>query len=178
VCALLIGTLHLAQAQTQFDMAQAPLSGSAHEPALNSKQAPLWWAVSNKHLDKMRGGFDLGQGLLVSFGITRATYINQDLVTSMTLQLGNLNKLTALQVQRLSQQINLQPQVIQNGAGNVVDSGAMSLPLGTYLQNTLNNQVLRTQTVIDINTNGLGMLKNANFQTMMQEAIINALGRR
>ena len=162
VMALLMGSLNVGHAETP----------------LNMSEAPLWLSVSNQRLDKMRGGFDLGLGLLVSFGITRATYINQELVTRMTLQLGDISKLTALQAQRLGQQINLPPQVIQNGSGNVVDSGAMSLPLGTYVQNTLNNQTLRTQTVIDINTNGLGMMKNFNFQAMMQEAITNAITRR
>ena len=161
-CALLFGSVSLARAET----------------LLVPDETPVWLTVSNQRLDNMRGGFDLGLGLLVSFGISRATYINQELVTSMTLQLGDISKLTALQAQRLSQQINLPPQVIQNGGGNLVESGAMNLPLGTYLQNTLNNQVLRTQTVIDINTNGLGMMKNFNFQSMMQEAITNALTRR
>jgi hypothetical protein len=32
--------------------------------------------------------------------------------------------------------------------------------------------------VIDIQTNGLGMMKNFNFQAMMQEAIANAVTRR
>ena len=162
LCALLFGTASLAQADASLDTAEDR----------------AWMTVSNKRLDEMRGGFDLGLGLLVSFGISRATYINQELVTTMTLQLGDLSKLTASQAQRLSQQINLQPQVIQNGSGNVVEAGAANLPLGTYLQNTLNNQVLRTQTVIDINTNGLGLLRNFNFQGMMQDAITNALGRR
>jgi hypothetical protein len=161
-CALLVGSMTLAHAETPLD----------------KDEAPVWLTVSNQQLDKMRGGFDLGLGLLVSFGITRATYINQELVTSMTFQLGNISKLTALQAQRLSQQINLAPQVIQNGVGNLVESGVMNLPLGTYLQNTLDNQVLRTQTVIDIQTNGLGMMKNFNFQAMMQEAIANAVTRR
>ena len=162
LCALLMGTASLAQTDT----------------SLNMSEAPAWLTVSNKSLDKMRGGFDLGLGLMVSFGISRATYINQELVTNLTLQLGDLSKLTASQAQRLTQQINTQPQVIQSGSGNVVDSGALNLPLGTYVQNTLNNQVLRNQTVIDITTNGLSMLKNSNFQSMMQEALTNALGRR
>lgn len=162
LCALLFGTASLAQADASLE----PVEDRA------------WMSVSNKRLEDMRGGFDLGLGLLVSFGISRSTYINQQLVTTLTLQLGDLSKLTAAQAQRLSQQINLQPQVIQNGSGNVLESGAANLPLGTYLQNTLNNQVLRTQTVIDINTNGLGMLRNFNFQGMMQDAITNALGRR
>ena len=159
---LLLGAASMAQADT----------------SLNMTEEPAWLTVSNKRLDKMRGGFDLGLGMMVSFGISRATYVNQELVTSLTLQLGNLSKLTAQQAQNLSQQINMQPQVIQNGSGNVVDSGALNLPLGTYVQNTLNNQVLRTQTVIDITTNGLSMLKNSNFQTTVQDAITNALGRR
>jgi hypothetical protein len=160
--ALLIGTASLAQA----------------EASLEKAEEHAWLTVSNKSLDKMRGGFDLGLGMMVSFGITRTTYINQELVTTLTLQLGDLSKLNAQQAQRLSQQINMQPQVIQNGAGNVVESGVTNLPQGTYVQNTLNNQVLRSQTVIDIATNGIGILKNNNFQSMMQEAITNALGRR
>jgi hypothetical protein len=162
LCALLMGATSLAHAEASLDKAEAP----------------FWMTVSNKRLDKLRGGFDLGLGMVVSFGISRATYINQELVTNMTLQLGDLSKLTASQAKQLGEQINLQPQIVQNGSGNVVDSGAITLPLGTYVQNSLNNQVLRTQTVIDITTNGLGVLKNANFQTMMQEALTNALGRR
>ena len=106
----------------------------------------MWLAASNHTLDHMRGGFDFGAGLFVSFGISRAVYINDQLVTTMSLQLGDITKLTPAQAAALGQQIISQTQVAQNGPGNTVEPGPVIVPLATYIQNTLNNQTIRNQT--------------------------------
>ena len=62
-------------------------------------------AISDNALDRLRGGFDIGGGLMVNFGITRAVYINGDLVTQTTLNFGNLTGLTTAQASQLNEQI-------------------------------------------------------------------------
>ena len=126
----------------------------------------------------MRGGFNLGDGLMVSFGISRVAYINEQLVASTTLQFGDITRLSAQQAARLGQQLMLQPQIVQNGPGNALQEGAVSSPLATVVQNTLSDQLVRTQTVINVSSNGLSALRNMNLQASIQSALNNALGRR
>ena len=138
----------------------------------------VWLAASDRTLDRLRGGFDLGAGLVVSFGISRAVYINDQLVTTTSFQLGDISKFTPAQAAVLSQQISAQTQVVQNGPGNTVAPGALVIPLATYIQNTLNNQTIRAQTVIQGSTNGLGLLRGLNLQATITEAISNAIQNR
>ncbi len=138
----------------------------------------VWLAASSYTLAQQRGGFSLGQGLMVSFGISRAVYINGQLVTSTAFQINDLTRLSAAQVATLAQHIPAQAQVVQNGPGNTVDPGALAAPLTTYIQNTLNDQTLRSQTVIQATSNGLSMVKSLNLQTTLSEAIVNAIRPR
>lgn len=192
-------------------------AGSAHSrrppqlplpepPQQAQAQGAVWLAASERTLDKMRGGFDLGTGLVVSFGISRAVYINGQLITSTSFQIGDLTKLTAPQAAALGQQIATQMQVVQNGPGNTLESGAagtavtgkavttgttgttgiagiagttvQTVPLATLIQNTLNNQTIRNQTVIDVSSNGLSILKTMNLQSTITQAVANAVGNR
>ena len=137
----------------------------------------------------------------MSFGISRAVYINGQLITSTSFQIGDLTRLTAPQATALGQQIATQMQVVQNGPGNTLESGAagtagtvvsaatmgtvgsaattvQAVPLATLIQNTLNNQTIRNQTVIDVSSNGLSMLKNMNLQATISQAVANAVGNR
>lgn len=138
----------------------------------------VWLAASNHTLDLQRGGFSLGQGLMVSFGISRAVYINGQLVTSTAFQINDLTRLSPAQATALAQHIPAQAQLVQNGPGNTVEPGALAAPLTTYIQNTLNDQTLRSQTVIQATSNGLSMVKSLNLQTTLSEAIVNAIRPR
>ena len=64
----------------------------------------------------------------------------------------------------------------QNGPGNTVDTGALTLPLATYIQNTLNNQTIRTETVIQAHTNGAALLRTMNLQATINDAVNRAIG--
>lgn len=138
----------------------------------------LWLAASNKTLDKLRGGFDFGGGLMVSFGISRTVFINGQMVATTSFQVGDMAKLTSAQTEALGQQISTQAQVVQNGPGNRVDTGAGTVPLAIYIQNTLNNQTLRSQTVIDVASNGLNLVKSLNLQSTLNDSINNAIRSR
>ena len=138
----------------------------------------MWLAASNHTLDNLRGGFDVGAGLMVSFGISRALYINGQLVTSTSFQVGDITKLTSAQAEMISQQVFSQAQVVQNGPGNTVDAGAATVPLAMYIQNTLNNQTIRNQTIIQATTSGLSLVKSMNLQATLNESINNAIRNR
>ena len=147
---------------------------------LQPPDASLWLAASDQTLDKLRGGFDLGTGLMVSFGISRAVYVNGQLITSTTFRVGDLTSLTPQQAIVLSQQISTQTQaqVVKNGPGNTMELSIASAPLSTFIQNTLNNQSIRNQTIIDMTSNGMGIAKGLNLQATIDAAIADALGTR
>lgn len=151
--------------------------GQAQEtPPSQADPRPIWWAVGDQKLSQLRGGFDLGSGLFVSFGISRAVYINNQLVTTTAFQTQGLDKLAQVQFAELARQLSAQPQVVQNGPRNTVDTGALTLPLATYIQNTLNNQTIRTETVIQATTNGAALLRHMNLQSTINEAVNQAIG--
>ena len=144
-------------------------------PSAGSRQT--WWAVGDQKLSQLRGGFDLGAGLFVSFGISRAVYINDQLVTTTSFQTNGLDKLAQVQFAELARQLSTQQQVVvQNGPRNTVDTGALTLPLATYIQNTLNNQTIRTETVIQATTNGAALLRNMNLQSTISDAVNQSIG--
>jgi hypothetical protein len=134
-------------------------------------------AVSNQQLDHMRGGFDPGNGLLVSFGISRAVYINGNLVTQTTLDFGHLTDLTAAQAAQLNKQL-ASLNLVQNGPGNTVQAQQGGGNFGTIIQNTLNNQHIVNTTIINATTNSLGMVKNLNTLSTLNEALTGAVGSR
>lgn len=178
LCVLLLATVCQAQTRPARTMKSKPLP-SASQVAQNPGES-IWITASDRTLDKMRGGFDLGAGLMVSFGISRAVYINGQLITSTTFQIGDLTSLTPPQAAALSQQISTQTQaqVVKNGPGNTVELNVGTVPLATYIQNTVNNQTIRSQTIIDVTSNGMGMIKGMNLQATINEAVANAIGTR
>ncbi|MDB5778835.1 MAG: hypothetical protein JWP93_1200 [Polaromonas sp.] len=155
------------------------LAGACQSQSLAPPPEPdVWLAASDHALDQLRGGFDLGPGLVVSFGISRALFINGQLVTSTSFQASDPTRLTPALAEVLSQHTSFQAQVVKNGPGNRVDAGAATVPLATYVQNTLNNQTIRNQTVIEATSSGLSQVKNLNLQTTLNNAINSAVANR
>jgi hypothetical protein len=170
VCVLLLASNGPAHGRSPLQLPQPVQPVQAQET--------VWLAASDRTLSQLRGGFDLGAGLVVSFGISRAVYINGQLITSTSLQVGDLSRLTPTQAATLGQQMPTQTQVVQNGPDNSLAAGALTIPLATYIQNTLNNQTIHSQTVIQATSNGLSMVKNMNLQSTIGQAIANAVGNR
>ncbi len=138
----------------------------------------IWMAVGDRQLDELRGGFDAGAGLMVSFGITRAVYINGELITQTTLNFGRISELTPAQAAQLNRQMATL-NLVQTGPGNVVDPAvAASANGGTIIQNTLNNQHIVNQTVINASSNALGMVKSMNMQGTLADALARAASAR
>jgi hypothetical protein len=184
--AIFIVSLVLLTTVCQAQSDAAP--GSAPAPAPGRS---IWLAASDQTLDQMRGGFDLGSGLLVSFGISRALSINGQLITSTSLNLGELARLTPMQAAALGQQMAAQTQVVQNGSGNTFTptgpaaapaslpaASPVTLPMATVIQNTLNHQTIRNLTIIEATSNAMGLVKGLNLRATIDDAISNALANR
>ncbi len=171
--------------------------GSLASPALAAPPTEdrVWLAVADQTLDGLRGGFSMGDGLMVSFGISRAVFINGALITETSFNVGRVADLTPAQATQLSQKLETL-SLVQNGPGNSFASGPSSTTTssptatgptvtaiagsatGTLIQNSLNNQQIRYQTIINASSNGLGMVRSVNLHSTLADAIQQSIGQR
>lgn len=134
-------------------------------------------ALSGDKLDEVRGGFVTDAGLQVSFGIERAIYLNGNLVTTTSLNVTELGKVSTGQVQ-LGTPSAGGVTLIQSGAGNTFLPGTISpSAVGTVIQNTLDNQKIQTITRIDAAVTAAGAVRALNLQSSLRGAITNSLRR-
>ncbi|WP_326942241.1 hypothetical protein [Actimicrobium sp. GrIS 1.19] len=158
----------VAPAETPVVTAQAAAASSGDE----------WLTLNNRALDAIRGGFDVGNGLIVTFGIARAVYINGNLVTTTALNIGDLSKVTPEQAMAFNRQATAL-NLVQNGPGNTFQPGAGSVNSPTtVIQNTLSNQNIRSQTIINATSNALGMVKGLNTMSTLRDALSNSVGAK
>jgi len=139
-----------------------------------------WRAVDASELDAARGGFQLPSGLAVGLGIERSVAVNGELVTQTRFAIADVRNLTAQQA-AVARDAMSSLQLVQNGRATSVDplspsmAGA-ALPPGlgaTIVQNSLDNQRIQSQTVIDASVNSLDGYKSLNFSS----SVLNALAR-
>jgi hypothetical protein len=84
---------------------------------------------------------------------------------AIALQIGRALQGTERSQVLIIPQTDLQAQVIQNGQGHAVQT--LGLPRATVIQNSLNNQWPRSQTVIHVSRNGLDALRHLNLQNTL-----------
>ena len=141
-------------------------------------QPAEWVAASDENLSNMRGGFDAGSGLTVSFGIVRTVSINGDLVNKTSFTLPDMSKITSEQA-RIASAAIAEAGIVQNGPGNFVDTNVKSqLSSGTIIPNTLNAQKIQTLTVVNTGVNSLGLFKAINTQSILKDALLDSIGVR
>jgi hypothetical protein len=170
--------------------AHAAQAAQATESAKSTRPNPFGSdrvAVVESALDRVRGGF-VTPGLNISFGIERAVYINGALVTTTSLNISDLGRVTSSVDSK-----NLTPgslALIQSGAGNSVAGGAFSSvagavagaglnanAMGTVVQNTLDGQKIQNVTVVNAAANSLGVLRDLSLQNTLRNALIDSLRR-
>lgn len=132
-------------------------------------------AVAESSLDRVRGGFAV-DGLNISFGIERAVYVNGALVTTTSLNISDLGRVTA---GRGTTSFSVGSMgLIQSGANNVVNIGAFSsTTAGTVIQNTLDGQKIQNVTVINATANSLNVFRGLNLGSSLRSAVIESLRR-
>ncbi len=143
-----------------------------HSTAL--AQESDWIAVDNAELERQRGGFDGGTGLLVAFGVERAVSVNGDVVRSTSFHIPDVARMNAEQA-RLAAAALSTVDLIQVGPNNHFQPDLMG-GSGLVIQNSLNDQLIRSQTVINASVNSMALLNAVNVQTALSEALANALG--
>jgi hypothetical protein len=97
-----------------------PGSGAGNVGAQERPDVPgLGQPASDASLDHVRGGFDVGSGLVASFGLQEETYINGLLVTSTSINIPDIGKITQQQAAALASALG-GLNLVQNGSGNSV----------------------------------------------------------
>jgi hypothetical protein len=129
-----------------------PLMGVDHGQALAAELGDILQqlvAVDQEVLDEMRGGIDLGEDYTIAIGITRTTSVNGIEQFSSAMYMNDL----AYTVGSGVAQAAPDPVIIQNGDGNFIAMdtlSAMSPAITTIIQNTLDNQAIANETVLDV----------------------------
>lgn len=142
-------------------------TNAQEEPRLDSD----WVALAPKTLDTMRGGLVLPSGMLLSFGIERAVYLNGQLVATTNFNVPDISRITPEQAHGLSGVQDT--MLVQVGEGNTfVPNGAG----GIVIQNTLDNQDIRALTTLNISASTLGLFQDLNANAALQDALITAPG--
>lgn len=138
--------------------------------------AETWPTVSDRQLDGMRGGFDLGHGLLASFGIDRLVYVNGNLASSISVNVPDIARITPAQASALAAAVGT-VNVVQNGPGNSFDPATLDHAMAaTVIQNSLDAQHIRSLTTINAAVNTLDEFRSINFSNSLQSALVRSLG--
>jgi len=162
----------------------APAPAAAPAAALESVVSGIptsdaiagWTPVGEDTLDTTRGGFDVGNGLVASFGIDRAVYVNGNLVTSTSFNVPDIGHMTTQQAQAMQTALST-VQVTQIGPNNTFDPAALGPNTGaTVIQNTLDNQHIQSITTINTSVNSLNAFRQGALQEALQQAQLQSLG--
>lgn len=138
--------------------------------------ATQWTAVSPTVLDSARGGFTVGPGLVLSFGLERLVALNGVVVARTSLQLTDIGGLTAEQVRQTREALSA-VKLIQAGRDNIFVQPASGPMAGaTVIQNSLDGQVIRSQTVITASVNSLALLQALRLERSITEALAGSAG--
>ena len=187
-----------AQADQAAQAAQAAQANQADQTAPATRANPFGGrrvAVLDHALDRVRGGF-VTSNLNIAFGIERAVYINGALVTTTSLNISDVGRVTTNTNTNIGAGAESKPvspstlALIQSGAGNSVAGGAFSVgaaagasmglsanAIGTVVQNTLDGQKIQNVTVINATANSLGVLRGLNLQNALRSSLIDSLRR-
>ncbi|MFD2365830.1 hypothetical protein [Pseudoduganella sp. GCM10020061] len=133
-----------------------------------------WEAVDGAALDGMRGGFTDTRGLVVSLGVERLVSINGELVASTRFELPNAGSVAGDAAHAARDALN-SGGLIQNGPGNIAPVFSPDMLGATVIQNTLNDQTIRSQTIINASVNSATLMQSLNFNDSVGQAIRDAV---
>ncbi|HSD38910.1 MAG TPA: hypothetical protein VLC92_15465 [Rhodocyclaceae bacterium] len=152
---------------------------NAAEPAGNDSASRVGAAalfgkarvISEEKLDSMRGGFETPAGLVVSFGIERAVYVNGELTNVVSTSVPDLARAMAdngAMASKLGEAVS----IVQNGTGNFANLGpASSSAYALVIQNSLDGQNLQVVTTVDATVNSYQMMRSELLQQRIADAM-------
>lgn len=163
---------------TQAERVLETLAAVLPERRDERKREPMGdgWLVLDEHkLDEARGGFITDTGVRIAFGVERAVYLNGTLVTTTTLNVSELGNVSAGHSGTGASGTG-NVLLLQNGQGNTFSTAAASnSTFGTVIQNTLNDQNIKSITTINATVNSLQVLRGMNLQSALRSAITGSL---
>lgn len=155
-----------------FTALLAMASAGVHAGEGRAPLGPEWVKMPLERLDRMRGGFELPSGLVLSFGIERLVYIDGNLVAQASVRIPDVSAITPQQARELAQM--KQGLVVQVGEGNTfAPAGVVD---GVVIQNTVDGRAISALTTIDVGVGTLGMFQNLNAGAALQDALNRAPG--
>lgn len=131
-----------------------------------------WRPVDPARLAQMRGGFQMPSGLMLSFGIERVVYLNGELTARIAVHVPDVARITPEQAQALAD-FN-RGLVVRIGDGNRFDPARAGG--GLVIQNTLDDQDIRTLTRIEVGVDTLNAYQGLNAGTALTDVLIRAPG--
>lgn len=150
---------------TSLALLCASLAGAG--PAQDMMAAP---AVADAELAASRGGFFGQDGLLVSFGIERAVYVNGVLSASSSF---NFSSAGASKSGAGTTLVQIGPE-----GSNLFHAaqGTGSLPGGlAVIQNTLDRQVISNHLAINAQLANMSVFRDISLQSALRQQMINAV---
>lgn len=155
-----------------------PAGAQAHASASAALDTSAWAPVDEAQLARTRGGFSTPGGLQMSLGIERLVSINGNTVASTQFDIADLNHMSEAQIRQTGDALS-SVKLIQNGGENIYQTGDAARAIGgVVIQNTLNDQLIRSQTLISSTVNSASLLKTLNFQGSLSDALTRAAGTR
>lgn len=130
---------------------------------------PLHTPVDSATLAAVRGGFASSDATTsLSLSIRQSVYLNDALMATSAIQVTQDGT-------QLSAQATL-PALVQVGPGNTAPPGFASVGAASALiQNSLDNQKIRSVTAIDVSAQILGAYRGMNLQSMLNGALTASL---
>lgn len=132
--------------------------------------------ATDSELEIIRGGFVSNDGLEITFGIEKTVFVNGVLQAINTLNIQDWN---SKQSQTLSDQVLANMVILrQNGDNNSLVPNLVANSQGglfTYIQNSLDNTVIKNVTQISATVNSLNMFRDMNLKSLMNQQLINAV---
>jgi len=132
-----------------------------------------WIAVDDSELEQARGGYAVGGGLMLSLGVERLVSINGSVVASTHFSIADMTQLSAAEAAMASDA--LAAVVVQNGVGNLAEPLSAQGLGALVIQNSVNDQAIRSQTTINTTVSNLALLRAVNFESGLRDALSAAV---
>ncbi len=139
---------------------------------------PGWQPVDAAALDRARGGFIAPSGLTITLGIDRMVSVNGEVLAQSHLAIADLSRISHSEAEQTSAALS-SLKLVQHGNDNIYLAPLAQQALaGIVIQNSLDGQLIRSETVISSTVNSMGLLKAINAQASLGDALLQAAGNR
>ena len=159
-------------------LAAASIGGAIMAPAVHASDpeaSSFGTPVAAETLEEARGGFDVPGGLTLSLGIERVVSVNGEVLSRSSIAIPDLASITSDQARQAQEALGA-ARMIQLGNNNFAGADTGLGNGATLLQNSLNGQTIRTDTIINSSVNSMSLLKDMNFQATIRDALVRSAG--